>query len=513
MIKLSGPSLSKYDPVSEIALDLNQSVKRLANKDSDLWGPNTEAATRLNWIDLPISSRDLLPQLDALSAWARANDLDQIVLCGMGGSSLAPEVIAKSFKKKLIVLDSTDPQQIKDGTPTQLNKTLVVVGSKSGSTIETASQRAYFTELFIEANLDPKNHIVIITDPGSPLDQQAKSEGYRTVNADPNVGGRYSALSAFGLTPAALMGIDASTLIDDAAGTVGEFTLPNSTVVQVATLIMQESDQCIAFFDSNSNVPGLADWIEQLIAESTGKNEKGRLPIVLEDEQSEVAGPALRIGFALSSAELVVTGTLGEHFIFWEYVTALLGRSLKVDPFDQPNVTEAKDRTNELLKLWGNLPIPQLTPQFADEELEIFSTFEGDSAEQLLLKFLEPESKYIAVMAYLNRSQDQEIARVRAILAEKTKRAVSFGWGPRFLHSTGQFHKGGQPNGQFIQITGDSKFDIAIPKKNISFQKLIMAQALGDGQALESRNFPLLRIHLKNRELGITKLLALLKKI
>ena len=145
MIKLSGPALSKYDPLSEIALDLNQSVKRLANKDSDLWGPNTEAATRLNWIDLPISSRDLLPQLDALSAWARANDLDQIVLCGMGGSSLAPEVIAKSFKKKLIVLDSTDPQQIKDGTPTQLNKTLVVVGSKSGSTIETASQRAYFT--------------------------------------------------------------------------------------------------------------------------------------------------------------------------------------------------------------------------------------------------------------------------------------------------------------------------------------------------------------------------------
>ena len=513
MITLSGPALEKFDPQSPIASDLNQIIGRLAAKDASLWGSGTEAPTRLNWIDLPNSSQGLIPHLLELSTWAKANDLSEFVLCGMGGSSLAPEVISKSFGKKLVVLDSTDPSQINEAVPNDLSKALVIVGSKSGSTIETASQRAFFTAKFVAAGLNPLEHIVIITDPDSPLDREAKSNGYRVINADPNVGGRYSALSAFGLTPAALMGVDPKVLISDAASAIIEIATQNSSAIKVATLIIEQSEQNIAFFDAGSKVPGLADWIEQLIAESTGKNQKGRLPIVLESATSEIAGAGLKIGFAKSLADLIVEGTLGEQFIFWEFVTALLGRALLVDPFDQPNVTEAKDRTNKLLSEWGSGPIPATEPQFEDSDLQIFSSISATSLDGFLASFLQPTHTYIAVMAYLNRNQDKKASKIRQLIAEKTKCGVTFGWGPRFLHSTGQFHKGGQQNGAFLQVTGSSELDIEIPGKDLSFYKLLMAQALGDGQALATRNYPLLRIHLKNREAGIEKIIAAISQL
>ena len=513
MIKLSGPALEKFDPQSAIASDLNQIIGKLAAKDASLWGSGTEAPNRLNWIDLPISSQELIPQLLELKTWAKANNLNELVLCGMGGSSLAPEVIAKTFGKNLTVLDSTDPSQINDALPHDLAKALIIVGSKSGSTIETSSQRAFFIAKFEAAGLNPAEHILIITDPHSPLDQEAKSNGYRVINADPNVGGRYSALSAFGLTPATLMGVDPKILISDAANAMVEIGTLNSSAVVVATLIMELSEQNIAFFDSDSKVPGLADWIEQLIAESTGKNQKGRLPIVLESFSAEIAGAGLKIGFANSQADLIVEGTLGEQFIFWEFVTALLGRALIVDPFDQPNVTEAKDRTTKLLAEWGSAPIPLIEPQYEDSDLQIFSSISATNLDEFLASFLQPNHTYIAIMAYLNRNQDKRAANLRQLIAEKTKRGVTFGWGPRFLHSTGQFHKGGQQNGAFLQITGSSKIDIEIPGKDLSFYKLLMAQALGDGQALASRNYPLLRIHLKNREAGIEKIIAALTKL
>ena len=513
MITLSGPALEKFDPLSPIASDLNQIIGRLAAKDATLWGSDSEAPTRLNWIDLPVTSQALIPELQELSAWATKNNLSELVLCGMGGSSLAPEVISKSFGKKLVVLDSTDPTQINQALPRELSKALIMVGSKSGSTIETSSQRAFFTAKFEAAGLNPTEHIVIITDPGSPLDLESRSHGTRVINADPNVGGRYSALSAFGLTPAALMGVNPKGLISDAASAMTEIATQNSTAVKVATLIMEQSEQNIAFFDAGSTVPGLADWIEQLIAESTGKNKKGRLPIVLESESSEIAGAGFKIGFAKSSADLIVEGTLGEQFIFWEFVTALLGRALMVDPFNQPNVTEAKDRTNKLLAEWGTAPIPAIAPQFEDSDLQIFSPISATTLDEFLAAFLQPTHTYIAVMAYLNRNQDQKATKIRQLIAEKTKCGVTFGWGPRFLHSTGQFHKGGQENGAFLQITGNSEIDIEIPGKDLSFYKLLMAQALGDGQALETRNYPLLRIHLKNREAGIEKIIAAITKL
>ena len=217
MITVSGPALELATTATKNSL--NEILLRLASKDHTLWGPEAEAeaAVRLNWIDLPTTSRAILPELDALTAWARTKEISTIVLAGMGGSSLAPEVIAKTYEKRLTVLDTTDPDQIKAAIPTDLAHSLIVVGSKSGSTIETASHKAFFTKTFQDAGLNPAEHFVIVTDPGSPLDKSARADGLRVINADPNVGGRYSALSAFGLVPAALIGVDVSILIDDAA--------------------------------------------------------------------------------------------------------------------------------------------------------------------------------------------------------------------------------------------------------------------------------------------------------
>jgi len=514
MINVSGPALSVASAATTNSL--NAIVERLAAKDHTLWGveAEAEATVRLNWIDLPTTSRALLPELDALTAWARTREISTIVLAGMGGSSLAPEVIAKTYAKTLTVLDTTDPDQINAAIPTDLLHTLIVVGSKSGSTIETASHKAFFTKLLLDAGLDPLNHFVIVTDPGSPLDKSARNDGLRVINSDPNVGGRYSALSAFGLVPAALIGVDPSILLDDAAAAAANFTSPDSVAVKIAATIFDNGEQNVAFFDSDSELPGISDWIEQLIAESTGKNETGRLPIAIEDQNAPIAGPGLKVGFKDgSSADLIVTGTLGEQFILWEWVTALLSFSLKVDPFNQPNVTEAKERTGALLSTWNDGKVPRYKPTFENDLLAVFSTSPaGDLAGQLKDFFAHP-SHYIAITAYLARGIDESAPELRPRVAIRSGKGTTFGWGPRFLHSTGQFHKGGQHNGAFLQITGENSSDLAIPHQNFSFHTLLMAQALGDGRALSDRKFPLLRIHLKNRELGLAFLLEELAKL
>lgn len=495
---------------------LNAATTKLASKDPTLWGNEAaaEAAIRLNWIDLPNSSRSLLPELDALTSWAAQKGLTNVILAGMGGSSLAPEVIAKSFSKKLTVLDTTDPDQINAAIGQSLETTLVSVGSKSGSTIETASHKALFEELFTKAGLNPTDHMVIVTDPGSPLDISSRNAGYKTINADPHVGGRYSALSAFGLVPAALIGVDVSILLDDASAIARTFTDLDSLPVRLAAAIFDAQEQNVAFFDSGSSVPGLSDWIEQLIAESTGKNEKGRLPIVIEDATSTVAGNGLKISFAPHpESDIEVVATLGEQFILWEWVTALLGIVLELDPFNQPNVTEAKERTSALLSTWNEGRVPSYQAAFEDEDIAIYSSSAANDAVDLLNDFFAKSSHFVAIMAYLSRGIDDEICAARELVAKITGRGTTFGWGPRFLHSTGQFHKGGQHNGAFIQITGENKTDIAIPRQNFSFHTLLMAQALGDGQALASRDFPMLRIHLKNRERGIVRVLELLEII
>jgi len=484
---------------------LNSITARLAAKDATLWGSQAqaEAAIRLNWIDLPETSRELLPLLDALCAWSREMQHKEYVLCGMGGSSLAPEVIAAVYKKQLTVLDSTDPHHVKAVLAKDLSRSCFVIGSKSGSTIETASQKLAVEAELKKQGLDPRNHLVVVTDPNSPLDLAARESGYRVINADPNVGGRFSALSAFGLTPAALIGVDVSVLLDDAAEAAKTFVLEDSAVVQVAAALATSEFKYVGFSDSGSDLHGLGDWIEQLIAESTGKDDKGVLPVVVESTDNAFY-PV--ISFNLAN-QYGVSGTLGEQFLFWEWVTALTSYLLKVNPFNQPNVTEAKEKTGALLARWANSGSEILIPTFETEHVSVFAAQKLDSLNAYFTQAAESPDGYLAIMAYLHRGVDDEIFKLRKLLEERFQIPTTFGWGPRFLHSTGQFHKGGPKVGSFIQITGRTNNDWPIEGKGYGFETLFMAQALGDNEALSDRNFPIVRFHLKNRELGIHELL------
>jgi len=505
MISIKGTSLSKIDRSSTEYKALQAFHDRLKHKDSAIWGPaaQAEATIRLNWVDLPESSRELLPQFDAIAAKHR--DKTSVILCGMGGSTLGPEVIAQTFSKKMLVLDSTDPNYVAHALDNDLAKSVIIVSSKSGSTIETASQRALFEGAFKDAGLDPLDHMVFVTDPESPLDKSVRKHGYSVINADPNVGGRFSVLSPFGLVPAALIGVDVSVLLDNASDAKATFLADSQTVCDIAYLLTYVAKQYVAFTDQGSGMPGISDWIEQLIAESTGKNQVGRLPVVAVSTTTGLEGNAFTIAFT-GAADLVVEGDLASQFIVWEWVTALVGAALAIDPFNQPNVTEAKEQTSALLNEWKGV-LPTFTGDVTEGVIEIFGV--GSNATNALAHLISqiPADGYIAIMAYLDRKDDGAIAELREILAGKSARPVTFGWGPRFLHSTGQFHKGGQQNGVFLQITGDVKKDVEIPGQNYGFKTLVTAQALGDGKALASRKYPLLRFNLTNRATGISDLL------
>lgn len=499
MIKLTG-----FNEGRGLWEKLDQITARLAKCDPTIWGEKAakEAAKRLNWIDLPEKSRELLPQLDALSAWSREFGHNDFILCGMGGSSLAPEVIAQVYRRRLTVLDSTDPAHVRQVFGRDLAESCIIIASKSGSTIETASQMASANEQLIKQGLDPKNHFVVITDPFSPLDLQSRQSNLRVVNADPNVGGRFSALSAFGLAPAALIGIDVSVLLDDAYEASLSFTNAGSAVTQVAAALSDSSFSVTGFLDRSSDVTGLSEWIEQLIAESTGKDGKGVLPITLSSKSS-MSYPV--ISFDGSGANSV-EASLGEHFIFWQWVTALLGYLLEVDPFNQPNVAEAKDNASALLERW-NQEKPIISPVLESGEIAIYSSFVAKTVEDYLCRAISNSKGYLALMAYLHRGVDDQIRDLAPLLESKSKIPTTFGWGPRFLHSTGQFHKGGPRIGSFIQITAESGINWPIAGRGFGFETLIMAQVLGDMVALESRGLSVIRFHLRNRTQGIKELL------
>jgi len=505
-MKISGSSLTRIDRASDLYNKLAAAHKKIALKDPATWGPDAaaEAAIRLNWVDLPETSRSLLVEIDALTA--RFRKIKTIVLAGMGGSSLAPEVIAGSYGRELFILDSTDPNYLAHVINGDLATTLVVVSSKSGSTIETASARTAFTTAFAAAGLPLNEHMVVVTDPGSPLDVDARQQGLSVINADPHVGGRFSALSAFGLVPSALAGVDISLLLDAASDCKERFLVDPAIVLDVAWLLTTQTEQYVSFIDAHSGLPGLSDWIEQLVAESTGKSGVGRLPIVVESIEGASIGGAFTVAFSECAADLVVQGELGGHFIFWEWVTALVGAALEIDPFNQPNVTEAKNATSALLKEWGGA-LPEFKGDSVDGPVEIFG--KGNSLDEALSEFCNgvAEDGYISIHAYLDRRDDVALVELRRILSEKTGRPVTFGWGPRFLHSTGQFHKGGQQNGSFLQISGDVSSDFEVPASGFSFATLLMAQTLGDNRALGQRKFPLLRLHLQDRSAGISHIL------
>ncbi|MFM7463380.1 MAG: glucose-6-phosphate isomerase [Actinomycetota bacterium] len=454
---------------------------RIAAKDPTIWGEaaSAEAAIRLGWVDLPQSSRSLLPRLDALWAWARSEGIAKVILCGMGGSSLAPEVIARSHGKDLIVVDSTDPNVLEPLTKLSFNNCVVVVGSKSGTTIETRSQLALFEKLIEKSEIDPKERIIVITDPDSPLDGYARSKGYQLFNADPHVGGRFSALTAFGLVPSALLGIDIAPILDDASETLEELIRPGNQAELLASFMAQGH-----FLQMRESLkyPGLGDWVEQLVAESSGKEGKGILPWI--SETNFPAHPTLDLDHEIE-------GTLGSQFMLWEWSTSLLGWILKVDPFNQPNVEETKSETANFLNEKGapspqSIPIPELSN---------------------VLENAAPSAGYIAICAFLNRHDDHALYQLRRRLERRFNIPVTFGWGPRFLHSTGQFHKGGPKSGIFLSITGDCRKDVKVPGESFTFQELIKAQASGDAKALESKGLKVIQIHLKDRASGIEDLL------
>ena len=515
-MKLSGASLSQVDRGSARYAFLREVHQRIAAKDATTWGTDAaaEAAIRLKWVNLPESSLLLRDEVAAVAA--KFAGKDRVVLCGMGGSSLAPEVLSKTFGREILIVDSTDPNYIAHAFNGNLSTTVFVVSSKSGSTIETSSQRALFQQQVIDAGLNPVDHILFVTDPGSPLDSETRAAGFSVINADPNVGGRFSALSAFGVVPAVLAGIDIWTVLDDARDAKRDFLNSDEQILDVAYLLSEVAGQYLGFTDHGSAVPGISDWIEQLIAESTGKDGKGRLPVVAESVAAAKVGNTFTIAFSDAGADLNVEAPLGAHFIFWEWVTAILGAALEIDPFNQPNVTEAKEQTLALLSEWktsGATIAPHFAAKNVEGDVEIFG--EGASITAALRKAIagSADGGYIAIMAYLDRKDDGAIEELRSLISRASGKPTTFGWGPRFLHSTGQFHKAGQPNGSFIQITGEVDCDFDIPGRDFTFATLLAAQGLGDGKALAKRQYPLLRLHLKNRSAGMEEILKAAREL
>ncbi|WP_182880787.1 glucose-6-phosphate isomerase [Microbispora sp. H10949] len=512
----------------------------LAAGDPALWGPQAqpEAAIRLGWLGLPNTSRELLPEIAKLVERARAAGLDHVVLAGMGGSSLAPEVICATEDVPLTVLDTTDPHQVRRALADRLDRTVVVVASKSGGTVETDSHRRVYEQAFRDAGIDPAERIVVVTDPGSPLERAANEAGYPVVLADPNVGGRYSALTAFGLVPSALAGADVAKLLDDAAAVAPLLAQDEGNPgLDLGALLgaqaLRGRDKLI-LRDAMSDITGLPDWIEQLIAESTGKEGKGVLPVV--GAEAAEADDQFLVSIGPDSGT-TVDGPLGAQFLVWEYATAVAGRVLGINPFDQPNVAESKENTTRILEEAGDGPLPTGTPMLTDGPVEVYGDVPGDlkNLADVLTWLLRsiPERGYLAIMAYLDREAafdaavvgeasfeemtetwaGADVATLRALLDYRTDHAVTFGWGPRFLHSTGQYHKGGPSAGVFLQVTGAVTDDIEVPGKPYTLGRLQLAQALGDLGALTSRGRPAVRLHLTDRVAGVRHLLSVAEEL
>jgi glucose-6-phosphate isomerase len=496
-------------------------AERLVGKDSTIWGAEAtaEATVRLGWLDCTRVSRPLVAEVDELREDLRALGVNRVVLAGMGGSSLAPEVITRTYGVGLTVLDTTDPQQV-TAALVDLARTVLVVSSKSGGTIETDSHRRAFEQAFRDAGIDPAKRIVVVTDPGSPLEQTARDAGYRVFLADPNVGGRYSALTAFGLVPSGLAGVPIGELLDQAEAVEPSLGRDddNPALLLGAALggYANSGHDKLVIADGGSGIAGFGDWAEQLIAESTGKNGRGILPVVVGDVDIE---PTLDTHLLVLSGDTVsmdttVDGPLGAQFLVWEFATAVAGQALKIDPFNQPNVQESKDNTKAVLDKAGDGPLPEGDPVLVDRAIEVHADRELLGAATDVSGVLDallaavPDRGYLAVMAYLDRFGDADAATLRDRLAGRLAHPVTFGWAPRFLHSTGQFHKGGPQVGVFLQITGAHSTDLDVPGQPFTFGRLQLAQALGDLQALESRQRPVVRLHLTDRAAGLRQLLS-----
>jgi len=529
MINVSFPESLRadLDPVLE-ALVVEKIASRIAAKDSSVWGPEAqpEASIRLGWVESAEVSRGILPALIDLVSDFSDKGLNRVVLCGMGGSSLAPEVICKKYGVKLHVLDSTDPEQVRRTVFNDLEHTVVVVSSKSGSTVETDSQKRIFEKAFQDSGINPVDRIVIVTDPGSPMEKAAKEVGYRIFNADPNVGGRYSALTAFGLVPSALAGVPVSDLLNEAQS-VTELLSSDSKDNPALILgsLMARVPFGAGFKDkvgiiSDQSLPDFADWAEQLIAESTGKHERGILPVVLKADSFEIEDtPADMLLVKVAEADqgtlsaVQVSGSLAEQFLLWEFATAIASKLIEVNPFDQPDVESAKVAARALLEKSQEAVKPASTLDgFGVTALNLDAS-DAASLKDLLgrvLNLVEDDS-YLAVHAYLNREAGLPSQQLQDILARLSARPVTFGWGPRFLHSTGQYHKGGPRKGVFLQLVTTGQEELLVPGRDFSFNQLIASQAAGDAKVLADLGRPVLTLTLENSITDFQRLIDELK--
>jgi len=527
-IAVSGAAAEAVDRVvPQLVSDLVAS--RLTGGDSSLWGPESddEASTRLGWTESVLVSEPLIPDIIALRNKLHADGVNHIVLGGMGGSSLAPEVITRTYGVELTILDSTEPGQVLSALADRLDTTAVVISSKSGGTVETDSQKRIYEKAFREIGIDPIDRIVVVTDPGSPLDISARADGYRVFNADPNVGGRFSALTAFGLVPSGLAGVDLAALLREAEAVsleLAQDSVDNPGLILAAAIAgTRPLKNKLGIVADGTHIVGFADWAEQLIAESTGKIGKGLLPVVLGKKAPELALdlPDLQIvrlvgdyedTREVADGEIEITGTLGAQLLTWEYATAIAGRILGINPFDQPDVESAKVATRALL---DNRPEPT-APLFVENSVEVRGTSEFatttdiHSAVDALLATLGADG-YLSIQAYVDRAHNTVLEELRDLLAQRAGRPVTFGWGPRFLHSTGQFHKGGPAIGVFLQITSVAAEDLAIPDRPFTFGQLIQSQAAGDASVLAEHGRPVLTLTLTDPAIGAAALVSSLR--
>jgi hypothetical protein len=402
-------------------------------------------------------------RISELEALGEGRAYDRVVVCGMGGSSLAPLVLGRHTGALLEVLDTTHPAAIRR---LPLDRALFVVSSKSGTTVET---RCHFDYLWERVGRRPE-HFLVVTDPGSALEELAAERDVVAVTGEPTIGGRYSALSPFGLVPAALAGVDVRSLLERAEAMHDACRVESGNPGLELGLDLgrawEEGRDKVVFDDAN----GFGLWLEQLIAESTGKEGKGLVPAPGEPAEGSDRNPV--------DIELAAPADLGAEFFRFELAVAVAGAVMEINPFDQPDVEDAKDRTRAALSGPGpgTVPVAKLAPD----------CFES----------VQPED-YIAIQAFIDPAREAELAPLLAA-AEATGCVVTVGLGPRFLHSTGQLHKGGPPTGHFVQVVDEPGADVAIPGRKFGFRRLLEAQAAGDYEALVARGRRVTRLRLED---------------
>jgi len=522
--------------------------RRLWAKDHTLWfsNPQPEITDRLGWLALPEKMRDNLEEISSFAEQIKDEGISHVVLLGMGGSSLAPDVFQKTFGNApgypgLIVLDSTHPSAVLSvEDKLDLDRTLFIVSSKSGTTLETLSLFRYFWSKVSLDTDNPGRHFIAITDLGSPLMKLARERGFRRVfEANPDVGGRYSALTYFGMVPAALIGMDIHTLLDR-AWTASEncaFCVSEEKaggIILGASLGEISRDRDKLTFIASDSISSFPDWLEQLIAESTGKEGKGILPVAGEpfasvseysqdrffvfltlagesDSGLEDRMDALKqAGYPFVRIDLSDKFDLGREIFSWEVAVASAGSVLGIHPFNQPDVQLAKDFTKESMENIGK--------EKEESDEGTWSIDEPEALSQALKDWLGQAKKgdYIALQAYLTPSEEttESLQGIRFELLKLTRLATTLGYGPRFLHSTGQLHKGGPNNGLLLQIVDEPSIDLPVPETDYDFKALIKAQSLGDYQALTERGRRILRVNLETDvQKGLGRLYSIITKL